>query len=153
MSNKVEFSIEKFRESVEELFVFIPYFEERVNGTFKFQYYDDDTETLCDFEGYEEKNKIAQFEDPVYDETWQTFERIACRNIWYKLQEYPHPGKTSKTESSPDEYFHGLLRDLLHDIFHERLCTGFTALCIKNGRYLHKLLQIKCFLAEISNDK
>ena len=152
MSNGVEFSIGEFREPVEELFAFIPYFEERVNGTFKFQYYDDDTETLRDFEGYEEKNKIARFEDPVYDETWNAFQKIVCRNIGEKLQKYPHPGKTSKTESSPEEYFHGLLRDLLCDVIHERLFTGFTALCMKNGRYLHKLLQIKCFLTEIKSD-
>ena len=153
MSNEVEFSIEEFRGSVEELFVFIPYLEERVNGTFKFQYYDYDTETLCDCEGYEENNKIARFEDPVHDETWNSFKRIVCRTIWNKLQKYPHPGKTGKTGSSPAEYFHGLLRNLLHDVVHERLFTGFTASCMQNGRYLQTLLQIKCFLAAIRSDE
>ena len=85
MNEKIDFFPENFREALEELFAFIPYFEERVNGTFKFQYYDGEKKQIADYDGYEEANRNAKFPDPMYDETFSRFESIFWEKIGQKI--------------------------------------------------------------------
>ena len=53
MEEKRVFSPEDFRDVLEKLFPYIPYFEERVNGTFKFRYYDTPETRKMDPEAYD----------------------------------------------------------------------------------------------------
>lgn len=137
-----KFSKKDFQETLEKLFTFIPYFEERLNGTFKFQYCDGEYGKIADFEGYEEYNKTAKFEDPLLDETWEVFHKIVCRELWerVKLVQY-FPAK--------DTDFYRLLRKLCYDTVHERMCTGYTASCIAKGIYLDELQQLQKLIYNI----
>lgn len=141
MNKTIVFSPEDFRETLEELFAFIPYFEERVNGTFKFQYYDGEKKQLVDYDGYEEKNRVAKFPDPMYDSKFERFKCILFEKIWNKLGlgfgfRPPHP---QEKELSPDELFWFILYELIRDVVHERMCTGNTASCMASGTYLNEL--------------
>ena len=89
MNKTIDFSPEDFRETLEELFAFIPYFEERVNGTFKFQYYDGEKKQLVDYDGYEEKNRVAKFPDPMYDSKFERFKCILFEKIWNNQKQKP----------------------------------------------------------------
>ena len=53
MEERRLFSPEDFREVLEKLFPYIPYFEERVNGTFKSSYYDTPETRKMDPEAYD----------------------------------------------------------------------------------------------------
>ena len=136
MSERIDCSPEVFRDALEELFAFIPYFEERVNGTFKFQYFDDKTNRLVDYEGYEEKNRVAKFPDPVYDKTFGRFKRIFLEKIWMDVESVPRPSVDKQEELSFQELFLLVIFELARNIFHERMCTGNTAGCMARGSYL-----------------
>ena len=135
--------IPDFRAVLEELFTFIPYFECRVNGTFKMQYEDFDTGELLDFDGCEEANKTAQFDDPVYDENWCRFQKLVCRKILDKIPRIDTPDMTENGK------IYQLLRELGYDTIGERMCTGYTAYCMANGRYLNELKQLQNALMEM----
>ena len=153
MNEKINFSPEDFREAMEELFAFIPYFEERVNSTFKFQYFDDKTNRLVDYEGYEEKNRVAKFPDPMYDPKFERFKCILFEKIGDKLGfgfGYRPPNPQEKV-LSPVELFWFILYELVRDVVHERMCTGNTAYCMKNGNYLQKLKLLQVLLNQMDN--
>ena len=137
MKNEYQFSKKDFQETLEKLFTFIPYFEECLNGTFKFQYYDEEDGKIADFEGYEEYNKTAKFEDPLFDGIWEEFHQIVCRELWENVK---------NAEESPEDVFCKLLRQLCYDTIHERMCTGYTASCIVKGVYLNELKQLQAIL-------
>ena len=151
MEDKKNLSPEDFREALEKLFEFIPYFEERVNGTFKFQYYDDEKKQIADYEGYEEANRNAKFPDPMYDETFSRFEGIFWEKIGQKITPSYRASSTEAGEMSPQELFTALLFDLKYDILHERMCTGHTAYCMKNGNYLQELKLLRFLLNQMDN--
>ena len=151
---KVEFKpvaevIPDYRAVFEELFTFIPYFECRINGTFKKQYMDCNTGKLLDFEGCEETNKSAQFDDPVYDETWCRFQRLIHRNLLDKLPPLREIALVNTKKPTTNEKIYKLLHDLCYDTTHERMCTGYTASCMANGRYLNELKQLQQVLEEV----
>ena len=132
---KSNFTPEDFRGSIEKLFQFVPYFEKRVNGTFKFQTRNDTTGKITDLEGYEEYNKTANFSDPLFDFQWKSFHLIVCIELVERVnlvQDFP--------EENAD--FFNLLRKLCYDTVHERMCTGYTASCISKGIYLKELRQL-----------
>ncbi len=154
MDKKTVFSPEDIRKELEELFTFIPYFEERVHGTFKFQYYDEEEDQLVDFEGYEEANRTAKFPYPTDDETFERVKQLFLEKIWAKW-EIPRPPKIEVEKLSPQQFFMNTLFALSFDLIHERLCTGHTAWCMKNGRYLMELKLLQNILdgkIKTSND-
>lgn len=133
---KVEdkFSKKDLQETLEKLFEFIPYFEERLNGTFKFRYYDYENGKIADFEECEEYNKTAKFEDPLFDETWEVFYKIVSRELLEKVK---------NIKENPKDTFLKLLKRLCCDTIHERMFTGYTALCMAKGIYLNELKQLR----------
>jgi len=140
MDEKIDFTPKDIRKELEELFTFIPYFEERVNGTFKFQYFDGEKDQLVDYEGYDEKNRAAKFPDPMYDKTFAGFKHIFIEKISPKLKPALRPSlQKPEGEYTPQELFLLVLFELRRDIVHERLCTGHTASCMKAGVYLKEL--------------
>ena len=80
----VKVPVSEIREPLQELFTYIPYFEERVNGTFKVLCWDEETDELRDREGYEEHNLHA-FPDPGCDETFIKFRHIIIWGIYDKF--------------------------------------------------------------------
>lgn len=154
MDEKTDFSPEDIREPLEELFAYIPYFEERVHGTFKFQYYDEEKDQMVDFEGYEEKNRAAKFPYPTDDETFVRFKDLFIEKIWAQ-RTIPRPPKTEIEKLSPQQLFMNVLFALSFDLIHERLCTGHTAWCMEKGRYLMELKLLQSMLGgeiKTSND-
>ena len=151
MNEKIEFAPEDFREALEELFAFIPYFEERVNGTFKFQYYEDEKDQIVDYDGYEEANRNAMFPDPMFDETFRRFKSVFWEKIGHKVTQTYRASSTEAGEMSPQELFAALLFDLKYDMIHERMCTGHTAYCMKNGNYLQELKLLRVLLNQMDN--
>ena len=92
--NEIKISVGEFRPALVWLFEYIPYLEERVGGTFKFQYWDEKTEELKDMEGYEESNRLAKFPDPVSDdETWTELKHMLIRDVYDKFFVYCKPPK------------------------------------------------------------
>jgi len=145
MEKKAIISPEDIRNELEELFTFIPYFEERVHGTFKFQYYDEEKDQMIDFEGYEEANRTAKFPYPTDDEPFERFKHLFIERIWFKW-EIPRPPKTELEKLSLQQFFMNVLFALSFDLIHERLCTGHTAWCMEKGRYLKELKLLQCIL-------
>ena len=141
MTKKENFTLDDFRETLKKLFAFIPYFEERVNGTFKFQEFDEKSGKLTDFEGYEEYNKTAKFEDPVFDDCWNSFRSIVCSELLDKVGRFQ--------ELSEDRFLK-LLRQLCYDAIHERMCTGYTIQCMAKGIYLKELNELQQMLMQNS---
>ena len=132
---KSNFTPEDFRGTIENLLQFVPYFTERVNGTFKFQTRNDTTGEITDLEGYEEYNKRAKFPDPLFDSQWKSFHLTVCDQLVERvnlIQDF--------SEENAD--FFNLLRKLCYDTVHERMCTGYTASCISKGIYLNELRQL-----------
>lgn len=153
----VRVSVSEIREPLLELFTYIPYFEERVGGTFKFQYWDEETGEVKDVEGYEEANRQASFPNPVLDETFHKFKHTLIREIYDKF-EYADgmwsrfPNTKLGDWESPMDKLGFLLQRLLYAAIHERMCTGYTGVCMKNGIYLRLLEKIKAVLPEIPED-
>ena len=145
----IRISVADIRQPLLELCTYIPYFEERVGGTFRFQYRDEETGELKDMEGYEESNQYAMFPDPVSDdEKWRAFRNLFFRKIWEPFLSHcdgPASFLHAQTgdRSRPEDRLIRLLRDLAYAIVHERQCTGYTAMCMKDGTYLNLLMQIK----------
>lgn len=129
------FTPEDFRGTIENLLQFVPYFEARVNGTFKFQTINDKTGEITDLEGYEEYNKTAKFSDPLFDFQWKSFHLTVCRELVVRVN-------LVQNFSEEDADFFNLLRKLCHDTVHEKTCTGYTASCISKGIYLNELRQL-----------
>lgn len=154
MEKNNTFSQKGFRETLEELFAYIPYFEERVNGTFKFQYYDGEKDRIVDYDGYEEKNRAAQFSDPMYDETYSKFKYTFLEKIGFELKPASRPPFHKFLESgkfTPQELFADILFQLKYDTIHERMYTGHTAWCMKNGIFLRELKLLQILLNEMSD--
>ena len=151
MNKTIDFSPEDFRDALEELFEFIPYFEERVNGTFKFQYYEDEKDQIVDYDGYEEANRNAKFPDPMYDETFSRFKSIFWEKIGHKVTQAYRASSKEAGEMSPKELFAALLFELKYDTLHERMCTGHTAYCMKNGNYLQELKLLRVLLNQMNS--
>ena len=129
------FTPEDFRGTIKQLLQFIPYFEARVNGTFKFQTRNDTTGEITDLEGYEEYNKTAKFSDPLFDFQWKSFHLTVCRELVGRVN-------LVQNFSEEDADFFNLLRKLCYDTVHERMCAGYTASCISKGTYLNELMQL-----------
>lgn len=143
MSEKILYSPEDVRETLEELFTYIPYFEERVNGTFKFQYYDEEKDQMVDFEGYEEKNRAAKFPYPTDDEAFEEFKQIFFGKNGFRVTRQSYTPEPESGELSFQEHFTNVLFCLTYDLVHERLCTGHTAWCMASGRYLRELILLQ----------
>lgn len=155
----IEVPVSEIREPLLELCTYIPYFEERVGGTFKFQYWDEETGELKDMEGYEEANRQASFPDPVYDGTFQKFKDTLFREIYYKFlrldaeEIFSRYVDTKFSDWEPQvEKLGFLLGRLLYFAVGERMCTGYTAACMKKGTYMPLLEKIKAILPEIPED-
>ena len=146
------FSPEDFREVLEELFTYIPYFEERVNGTFKFRYYEDCTEEdkLAYPEEYEKSQK-AKYPDPMTDNTYLAFREIVLGKIARKVDRRSWTSSKDLGELSPKELFTNILYRLVYDTIHERMCTGHTAYCMEKGVFLRELKLLQYFLNQMNN--
>ena len=149
----IRIPVADIRGVLQELCAYIPYFEVRVGGTFRFQYWDEETGELKDMEGYEESNRHVMFPDPVSDdETWHAFRELFLRKIWEPfLSHYDGPVNCLHTKTSdrsqPEHQLIWLLQTLAYAVVHERLCTGYTTACMKDGTYLKLLMQIKGVLS------
>ena len=156
--NEIKISVAELRPALVGLFEYIPYLEERVGGTFKFQYWDEETKELKDMEGCEESNRLAKFPDPVCDdETWTGFKHKLIRDVYDKFFIYCKPPKryvgTKYSEwTTPEDKLRWLLNNLLFAVVHERLRTGYTAVCMKDGTYLRILKRLKELFAELPDD-
>ena len=156
--NEIKISVAELRPALVWLFEYIPYLEERVGGTFKFQYWDEETEELKDMEGHEESNRLAKFPDPVSDdETWSEFRHRLIRDVYDKFFIYCKPpkkyvGTKYSAWTMPEDKLYWLLNNLLFAVIHERLCTGYTEVCMKDGTYLRILMRLKELLAELPDD-
>ncbi len=141
----IRISVADIRQPLLELCTYIPYFEERVGGTFRFQYRDEETGELKDMKGHEESNQYAMFPDPVSDdEIWSAFRNLFFCQIWEPfLSHCDGPALEIGDLSRPEDRLIQLLRELAYAIVHERLCTGYTAMCMKDGIYLKILMRIK----------
>ena len=156
----IEVPVSEIREPLQELFTYIPYFEERVGGTFKFQYWDEETGELKDYEGHEEANRQAQFPDPVCDdETFAKFKHTLFREIYDKFLDLyaekifsRYVDTKFRDWESPVDKLCWSLRELLFAAVHERLFTGYTVVCMEDGTYLRLLKKIKAMLPEIPED-
>ena len=147
MEEKRVFSPEDFRVVLEKLFPYIPYFEERVNGTFKSRYCEDYTEEekLAYPEEYE-KSRNAKYPDPMMDNTYLAFREIVLENIAGKVDRRSWIQDKEMGELSPKELFTSILFSLYYDTIHERMCTGHTAYCMESGRFLRELKLLQFFL-------
>ena len=148
--------VAEIRETLLELCTYIPYFEERVGGTFKFQYPDEQTDELKDYEGYEESNRHASFPDPLFDDWFKKFKRNMIQNVTSKFSGSDLFSRFRDTElcdwKLPADKLGWLLDMLSYTVIHERMCTGFTAMCMKSGTYLQLLKHIEAVLAEVPED-
>ena len=145
MNEKIDFFPEDFREALEELFEFIPYFEERVNGTFKSSYYDTPETRKMDPEAYD-RSQNAKYPDPMTDRTYLAFREIVLENIAGKVDRRSWIPNKEMVELSPKELFTSILFSLVYDTIHERMCTGHTAYCMESGRFLRELKLLQFFL-------
>ena len=155
----IEVPVSEIREPLQGLFTYIPYFEERVGRTFKFQYWDEETGELKDMEGYEEANRQASFPDPVHDGTWQKFKHTLFREIYDKFLDLyaekifsRYVDTKFRDWESPVDKLCWSLSELLFAAVHERLFTGYTAVCMEAGTYMFLLKKIKAILPEIPKD-
>ena len=148
--------VAEIREALLELCTYIPYFEERVGGTFKFQYPDEQTDELKDYEGYEESNRQASFPDPVFDERFKKFKSTMLQNVTDKFSTSDLWTRFRNTElrdwELPADKLCWLLENLTYTVIHERMCTGFTAMYMNDGTYLQLLKQLEAVLAEVPDD-
>lgn len=148
--------VAEIREALLELCTYIPYFEERVGGTFKFQYCDELTGEWKDYEGYEEANRQASFPDPLSDETYEKFNDTVIRNVTHKFIATDMWSRFRKTKMSdwelPVDKLGWLLEWLTYAVIHERMFTGYTAMCMKDGTYLRLLKGIGTVLPEVPDD-
>ena len=148
--------VAEIREALLELCTYIPYFEERVGGTFKFQYPDEQTDELKDYEGYEESNRQASFPDPLFDERFKKFKTTILHNVIGKFSGSDLFSRFRDTElcnwELPADKLGWLLDMLSCAVIHERMCTGFTAIRMKDGTYLELLKNLEAVLAEVPDD-
>lgn len=145
MEEKRVFSPEDFRDVLEKLFPYIPYFEERVNGTFKFRYYDAPETRKMDPEAYD-RSQNAKYPDPMMDRTYLEFREIVLKEIAGKVDRRSWIQNKEMGELSPKELFTSILFSLVYDTIHERMCTGHTAYCMESGRFLKELKILQFFL-------
>ena len=145
MEEKRVYSPEDFRDVLEKLFPYIPYFEERVNGTFKFRYYDTPETRKMDPEAYD-RSQNAKYPDPMMDRTYLEFKEIVLKEIAGKVDRRSWIQNKEMGELSPKELFTSILFSLVYDTIHERMCTGHTAYCMESGRFLKELKILQFFL-------
>jgi len=150
IEEKILFWPEDFREDLEALFTYIPYFEERVNGTFKFRYYDSPKEREIDPEAYDRSQK-AKYPDPMTDETYLVFREIVLKKIACKVKRSSWTPNKELGELSPKELFTNILFSLVYDTVHERMCTGHTAYCMESGSFLRELKLLQYFLNHMNS--
>ena len=152
----VKVPVAEIRPALLELCAYIPYFEERVGGTFKFQYWDEETDELKDMEGYEEHNRDAMFPDPNWDDTWYAFRNILIRRIRDKFGNctmLKYFGKTKIDDwDLPEDKLGWPVFNLTVDAIHERMFTGYTEICMERGIYLRHLKNIASVLEELPED-
>ena len=145
MEERRLFSPEDFRVVLEKLFPYIPYFEERVNGTFKSSYYDTPETRKMDPEAYD-RSQNAKYPDPMTDRAYLEFREIVLENIAGKVDRRSWIPNKEMAELSPKELFTSILFSLVYDTVHERMSTGHTAYCMESGRFLRELKLLQFFL-------
>ena len=87
----------------------------------------------------------------MYDETFSRFKSIFWEKIGHKVTQAYRVSSKEVGEMSPQELFAALLFDLKYDTVHERMCTGHTAYCMKNGNYLQELKLLRVLLNQMDN--
>ena len=151
----VKVPVADIRQTLLELCAYIPYFEERVGGTFKVQYRDEETDELKDMEGYEGHNWNAKFPDPAYDETFIEFRRICYMHIYDKFllfrADLKRFWRTKKSEwKLPEDQLGRLLAQLFHEA---RAKTSFGDIAAFGMQKLLRILEdIQTLLAELPED-
>ena len=137
----IRIPVADIRGVLQELCAYIPYFEERVGGTFKSRY---------------RNGTICEMADPVFDESFVRFKQIYVGGICDKFSCCDLHGRFGRTKMSawhsPEDKLGWLLFQLGFAIIHERLCTGYTAICMRNGTYLRLLKHMEEVLAEMPAD-
>ncbi len=146
---KLEVPLGKIRRMLEDLLFYLPYFEEHMGVIFKFQYYDEKSESWCDLE---DQPPNATHNDPIRDDELFQF----GKKLGILRRYFTDCGVIAEWEKNDDAPNVSKLKHCIHEInfcyIHERLCTGYRARCITNGVFLKHLQTLKGLLEILPDD-